>query len=148
MSLRNAVSCFPVLLATLLLPAFFATSSAAQQPAGARKSLTVERIYSQPGLGGRLTRGLPGLQMARGSAIFETKGSGKEPRPNSGRWTPPAESAASCFFRQARIDSPCGTLEAHASDGSWAPRAISISMGARWRGYSVSGPTVHLHGWM
>src|SRR5258707_4189705 len=78
MSLRNRVSCFPVLLATLLLPAFFATSSAAQQPAGARKSLTVERIYSQPGLGGRLTRGLAWTPDGKGLSYFETKGSGKE----------------------------------------------------------------------
>src|SRR5258706_5844377 len=78
MSLRNRVSCFPVLLATLLLPAFFATSSAAQQPAGARKSLTVERIYSQPGLGGRLTPGLAWTPDGKGLSYFETKGSGKE----------------------------------------------------------------------
>ncbi len=78
MSLRNRVSCFPVLLATLLLPAFFATSSAAQQPASARKSLTVERIYSQPGLGGRLTRGLAWTPDGKGLSYFETKGSGKE----------------------------------------------------------------------
>src|SRR5258706_8706977 len=78
MSLRNRVSCFPVLLATLLLPAFLATSSAAQQPAGARKSLTVERIYSQPGLGGRLTRGLAWTPDGKGLSYFETKGSGKE----------------------------------------------------------------------
>src|SRR6266403_1172993 len=78
MSLRNRVSCFPVLLATLLLPAFFATSSAAQQPAGARKSLTVERIYSQPGLGGRLTRGLAWTPAGKELSYFETKGSGKE----------------------------------------------------------------------
>src|SRR5467141_4490026 len=78
MSLRNRVSCFPVLLATLLLPAFFATSSAAQQPAGARKSLTVERIYSQPSLSGRLTRGLVWTPDGKRLSYFETKGSGKE----------------------------------------------------------------------
>jgi len=37
-----------MLLATLLLSVFFATSTAAQQPSGAGKALTVERIYSQP----------------------------------------------------------------------------------------------------
>src|SRR5258707_1344873 len=58
MSLRSRVSCFPMLLATLLLSVFFATSTAAQQPTGAGKALTVERIYSQPSLSGRLTRGL------------------------------------------------------------------------------------------
>src|SRR5258706_80326 len=78
MSLRNRGSCFPVLLATLLLPAFFGTSSAAQQAAGARKSLTVERIYSQPGLGGRLTRGVGWAPDGKRIRYFETKGSAKE----------------------------------------------------------------------
>ncbi len=48
MSLRRRVSCLSMLLATLLLSAVFAPSSAAQQPTGAWKALTVERIYSQP----------------------------------------------------------------------------------------------------
>jgi hypothetical protein len=41
------------------LIAFFASSSMAQQSAVTLgKALTVERIYSQPSLSGRLTRGL------------------------------------------------------------------------------------------
>jgi len=78
MSLRNRVSCFPMLLATLLLSAFLAASSPAQQPTGAGKALTVERIYSQPSLSGRLTRGLVWTPDGKRLSYFETKGSGKE----------------------------------------------------------------------
>src|SRR6202158_5722001 len=78
MTLRSRVSCFPMLLATLLLSVFFATSSAAQQPTGAGKALTVERIYSQPSLSGRLTRGLVWTPDGKRLSYFETKGSAKE----------------------------------------------------------------------
>src|SRR5882762_10120086 len=80
MSLRSRVSCFPMLLATLLLSVFFATSTAAQQPTGAGKALTVERIYSQPSLSGRLTRGLVWTPDGKALSYFETKGSSKEAR--------------------------------------------------------------------
>jgi dipeptidyl-peptidase 4 len=80
MSLCSRVSCFSVLLATLLLSAFLATSSAAQQPTGVGKALTVERIYSQPSLSGRLTRGLAWTPDGKRLSYFETKGSAKEAR--------------------------------------------------------------------
>src|SRR5712692_9196410 len=78
MSLRCRVSCFRVLLATLVLSSFLSPSSAAQQPTGAGKALTVERIYSQPSLSGRLTRGLAWTPDGKGLSYFETKGSGKD----------------------------------------------------------------------
>ncbi len=78
MSLSRRVSSFAVLLATLLLSGFFAPSSAAQQSTGAVKALTVERIYSQPSLSGRLTRGLAWTPDGKELSYFETKGSGKE----------------------------------------------------------------------
>ena len=78
MPLRRRVSSFSMLLATLLFFAFLATSSAAQQPAGARKALTVERIYAQPSLSGRLTRGLAWTPDGKSLSYFEIKGSGKE----------------------------------------------------------------------
>ena len=78
MPLRRRVSSFSMLLATLLFSAFLATSSAAQQPAGARKALTVERIYAQPSLSGRLTRGLAWTPDGKSLSYFEIKGSGKE----------------------------------------------------------------------
>src|SRR5712692_7186299 len=78
MSLRRRVSFFSVVLATLLHSAFFASSSVAQQPTGAGRVLTVERIYSQPSLSGRLTRGLVWTPDGKGLSYFETKGSGKE----------------------------------------------------------------------
>src|SRR5260370_9081178 len=78
MPLRRRVSSFSMLLANLLFSAFLATSSAAQQAAGAGKALTVERIYSQPSLSGRLTRGLAWTPDGKRLSYFETKGSGKE----------------------------------------------------------------------
>src|SRR6267154_344213 len=44
------------------------------------KALTVERIYSQPSLSGRLTRGLAWTPDGKQLSYFETKGSGKEAR--------------------------------------------------------------------
>jgi dipeptidyl-peptidase-4 len=61
------------------LIAFFASTSVAQQPAATSgKALTVERIYSQPSLSGRLTRGLAWTPDGKQLSYFETKGSGRE----------------------------------------------------------------------
>src|SRR3989441_5682872 len=71
--------CFsPAFLTTLFLLAFFASPSAAQQPATSGKALTVERIYSMPSLSGRLTRGLTWTPDGKQLSYFETKGAGKE----------------------------------------------------------------------
>jgi dipeptidyl-peptidase-4 len=78
MPVRRHISCFSALLATLFCCGFFARFSAAQQPAGAGKALTVERIYSQPSLSGRLTRGLAWTPDSKLLSYFETKGTGKE----------------------------------------------------------------------
>ena len=78
MFLRCRVSCFSMLLTTLLLSALVAPASAGQESTGARKALTVERIYSQPSLSGRLTRGLTWTPDGKQVSYFETKGSGKE----------------------------------------------------------------------
>jgi dipeptidyl-peptidase-4 len=78
MSLRCRISWFPVLLAILLHSAFFSASSAAQQATGSGKALTVERIYSQPSLSGRLTRGLAWTPDGKQLSYFLTTGSGKE----------------------------------------------------------------------
>jgi dipeptidyl-peptidase-4 len=51
---------------------------AQQAPAGAGKALTVERIYSQPSLNGRLTRGLAWTPDSKQLSYFETKGAGPE----------------------------------------------------------------------
>src|SRR6266852_3849496 len=59
----------------------------AQQPAAAPapaaapvsyKPLTVDRIYSQPGLSGRLTRGIAWTPDSKQISFFESKGAGKE----------------------------------------------------------------------
>ena len=60
----------------LLLSA--AESPAQTQSAAAGKALTVERIYAQPSLSGRLTRGLAWTPDGKALSFFETKGSGKE----------------------------------------------------------------------
>ena len=78
MPLWRRVSCFSAFLATFLISAFITSSSFGQQPATARKTLTVERIYSQPSLSGRLTRGLAWTPDGKGLSYFETKGSGKD----------------------------------------------------------------------
>ena len=78
MPLRCRVPGFSVFLATLFFTVFFAPFSTAQQPTGAGKALTIERIYSQPSLSGRLTRGLAWTPDGKGLSYFETKGSGKE----------------------------------------------------------------------
>ena len=50
-----------------------------QQPApNGAKALTVERIYSQPSLSGRMTRGLEWMPDGKQLSYFETSGTGKE----------------------------------------------------------------------
>jgi len=78
MTLRCRVSCFSLFLATFLPSVFFAPSSVAQQPAAPGKALSVERIYSQPTLSGRLTRGLAWTPDGKQLSYFESKGLGKE----------------------------------------------------------------------
>src|SRR5467141_3612169 len=79
MSLRRHCSRSSVFLRAFALISILSTSSAAQQPATAPgKALTVERIYSQPSLSGRLTRGLVWTPDGKALSYFEIKGSGKE----------------------------------------------------------------------
>jgi dipeptidyl-peptidase 4 len=66
------------LLVIFLSHALVVSSSAAQQPATSGKALTVERIYSQPSLSGRLTRGLAWTSDGKQLSYFETKGSGRD----------------------------------------------------------------------
>jgi dipeptidyl-peptidase-4 len=77
MVFRPCISFFTSLLATFFL-AYPTTPSWAQQPATPGKVLTVERIYSQPSLSGRLTRGVAWRPDGKQISFFETKGSGKE----------------------------------------------------------------------
>src|ERR1700687_1200304 len=53
-------------------------SLAQQSPLVQGKVLTVERVYSQPSLSGRLARGLTWSPDSRRLSYFETKGVGKE----------------------------------------------------------------------
>ena len=60
---------------------------AQQKTATAAKSgeLTVERIFAQPSLSGRLTRGIAWAPDNQRLSYFETKGSGKDAKPEL--WT-------------------------------------------------------------
>src|SRR4029077_9736113 len=78
MPLRCRVSCLSLLLFTLHFSPVFAPPLLAQQPAGAGKALTIERIYSQPRLSGRLTRGRGWSPDGKGVTSFLTQGSGKD----------------------------------------------------------------------
>jgi dipeptidyl-peptidase-4 len=81
MSLLRHCSRSSVFLSAFVLVAILSPSCAAQQAAAAPgKALTVERIYSQPSLSGRLTRGLVWTPDGKALSYFETKGSGKEAR--------------------------------------------------------------------
>ncbi len=61
------------------------SSIAAQTGGVPGKELTVDRIYSQPSLSGRLTRGLAWTPDGKQLSFFESKGSGKEAKPEL--WT-------------------------------------------------------------
>jgi len=78
MHLWRRICCPPAFQTALFLLGFCALPSAAQQPAASGKALTVERIYSMPGLSGRLTRGLAWTPDGKQLSYFETKGAGKE----------------------------------------------------------------------
>ena len=62
--------------ACLLWPSLSAAQQAGAVTAG--KALTVERIYSQPSLSGRMTRGLAWTPDGKQLTYFETKGAGRE----------------------------------------------------------------------
>jgi dipeptidyl-peptidase-4 len=81
MSLRRRFFCSAELLTVFLIFLFVAHSSAAQQSSAAPtagKALTVDRIYSQPSLIGRLTRGLTWTPDGKQLSYFETKSAGRE----------------------------------------------------------------------
>src|SRR5437867_4485303 len=72
----HELSNFALVLVVLGLP----SALVAQQPAppSSGKQLTVERIYSQPSLNGRPTRGLTWTPDGKQVSYFETKGAGRE----------------------------------------------------------------------
>src|SRR4029077_20971700 len=83
--MRRAVGTgFFVCFVLLLVCAVSSLLCQAQQPAAAPvtaasyKPLTVDRIYSQPSLSGRLTRGIAWTPDSRQLSYFESKGAGKE----------------------------------------------------------------------
>src|SRR5260370_16996599 len=79
MSLLPRFSRSSAFLSALALVAILSPSFAAQQPAVAPgKALTVERIYAQPSLSGRLKQGRAWAPQGKELGYFETKGSGKE----------------------------------------------------------------------
>ena len=72
-------SCYRMICLIFLLATLATFSRATQsRTAAAGKALTVERIYSQPSLSGRLTRGLAWTPDGKELSYFETKGSGRD----------------------------------------------------------------------
>ena len=63
---------------SLLALTTFSPAAGAQTAVAPGKALTVERIYSQPSLSGKLTRGLSWTPDGKQLSYFETKGAGKE----------------------------------------------------------------------
>ena len=81
MRLRRLLASSNAIFVFCFVCAGFAWRVAAQGSAtagGAGKALTVERIYSQPSLSGRLTRGIAWRPDGKQLSFFETKGSGKD----------------------------------------------------------------------
>lgn len=80
MRLRHPISSLLLLASGILFWPGLPSFATPQQPAApaAGKALTVERIYSQPSLSGRLTRGLAWTPDGKQLSYFETKGAGKE----------------------------------------------------------------------
>jgi dipeptidyl-peptidase-4 len=77
--MRLRRSCYRMICLTFLFATLTTFSPATRsQTAAAGKALTVERIYSQPSLSGRLTRGLEWNPDSKELSYFETKGVGKE----------------------------------------------------------------------
>src|SRR5712692_5036086 len=73
----NSCRCTIALITALIVLAPDSPLARAQSP-GSGKALTVERIYAQPSLSGRLTRGLAWTPDGKQLSYFEAKGSGKE----------------------------------------------------------------------
>src|SRR5260370_27396616 len=69
------VCAVPSLLCQAQQPAAAPAAAAAPR---AYKALTVDHIYSQPGLSGRLTRGIAWTPDSKQLSFFESKGAGKE----------------------------------------------------------------------
>ena len=79
MSLRCRFSWpFVVFVALFLSAAGALPSGARQSGTTSGKALTVERIYAQPSLSGRLLRGLTWTPDSKQLSFFETKGTGKD----------------------------------------------------------------------
>jgi dipeptidyl-peptidase 4 len=77
--MRLRRSCYSMICLTFPLATLATFSPATRsQTAAAGKALTVERIYSQPSLSGRLTRGLEWTPDSKELSYFETKGVGKD----------------------------------------------------------------------
>ena len=106
---------------------------AAQQPlAGEGRALTVERIYSQPSLSGRLTRGLAWTPDGKQLSYFETRGSGKEAKTEL--WVMDAASG------ERRLLIAADKLESILPEDTSRPtQATGLGRRAKWPGGRCSG---------
>src|SRR5215470_11915619 len=79
MPLRYRRSAWLTFLAACFLTGILGARFAVRgQIAASGKALTVDRIYSQPSLSGRLTRGIAWSPDGKQASFFEPKGAGKE----------------------------------------------------------------------
>ena len=78
MHLWSHFSRLPIFVATLILIVVAPPLGARQSEASSGKALTVERIYSQPSLSGRLTQGLSWTPDGKQLSYFETEGVGAD----------------------------------------------------------------------
>jgi dipeptidyl-peptidase-4 len=117
----------------------------AQQPAAAPaaaaapasyKALTVDRIYSQPSLGGRLTRGIAWAPDSKQLSFFESKGAGKEAKTElwamdvsngQRRLVLSAEKLESLLPAETERTTQATGLGRHApAEYQWAPNGVAL----------------------
>src|ERR1700674_4065814 len=113
----------------------------AQQPPAAAtpasyKPLTVDRIYSQPSLSGRLTRGVVWRPDSKQISFFESKGAGKEAKTElwvmdvangQRRLLLPAEKLESVLPASAERTTQATGLGRHApAEYQWAPNGAAL----------------------
>src|ERR1700747_1459823 len=139
---RSAGTRFFVCFALLLMCAALSLLCQAQQPAAAPvtaasyKPLTVDRIYSQPSLSGRLTRGVAWPPASKQLSFFESKGAGKEAKTElwvmdvangQRRLLLSSEKLESVLPADAARTTPATGLGRHApAEYQWAPNGSAL----------------------
>src|SRR5258708_14205557 len=127
------VCAVPSLLCQAQQPAAAPAAAAASR---AYKALTVDHIYSQPGLSGRLTRGIAWTPDSKQLSFFESKGAGKEAKTElwvmdvangQRRLLLSADKLESVFPAGAERTTQATGLGRHApAESQWAPNGSAL----------------------